>query len=201
MNQQQQQHQPKRRSSTSSEANPSAFDVIQKLLLDPMSACYAETAYSKVEDSNIQEWSGHEASSASRRMRHNRSLDSYYYKNHPEAEEEEDDDDEVTLNGLIDDAMSHKSTKTASTYMMAREHSSSSRNSSGSEYGIPILRDLPSFGTSSFMSSMGSSYHSPSRFTTVSRSVSETSSLISECEGKLPNINTMRKPINPALLP
>jgi len=196
--------QQQRRLSTSSDANPSTFDVIQKIILDPLSACYAEDAYHMVAEENTREWN------ATPGMDSNRSLDSAYIynpiSNRLENEDfsSDEEEDDVTLNGLIDDAMSHKSHKTASTYTMAREHSSSSRSSSG-EYGIPVLRELPSFGTHSFMSGIGgSNSSSPARHTSVSMSrsaVSEDSSLMSEYESKLPNINTIRKPVNPAMLP
>ncbi|CAJ1968553.1 unnamed protein product [Cylindrotheca closterium] len=209
--QQRQQHAPRRTSTssdngTNSSGSSSAFDVLQKLFLDPISACYAEDAYNMVEDSNTKEWSI-ESSSAGIKSP-SRSLDSYYYGEEGEQEEDEDEDD-LPLNGLIDESMSHtksiKSSRTSSTKSsassteMAREHSSSSRHSSA--YGIPILRDLPSFPTSSHSNASG--FSSPARYNiSTSRSMaSEVSSLMSEYETKLPNINTMRKPINPAMLP
>jgi len=175
--------------------------MLQKIFLEPLSSCYAEGAYGMVEDSDTREWSLESSHAAGSAM-------SGSDRSPPNSRRDEDEESEVTLNGLTDDAHQQQSpgrssvAATTSSWSdaamsrdhgsaMSRDHSSSSR----SGFGITALRDMPSFSASSVAGSPGRLFGG-----SATPSFSE-DSLMSEYESKLPNINTIRRPINPAMIP
>jgi hypothetical protein len=92
-------------------------------------------------------------------------------------------EDEETLNGFEEkEVILH----------LSRDHSSEKRTSN-----IPVLRELPSFG-STLTSFTGSSGSSPSRQMAI-RAMNGVEEELISYEKKLPNINTMTPPRNPAL--
>jgi hypothetical protein len=146
------------------------FDILQKMFWDPMSSCFAEGAIDVNEIDKDTKKWIGDDATWSR------------------LEYEGDEDDEVTLNGFENLEESHH---------MGRDLSSEQRSSN-----IPVLRELPSFGSTltGRSSSTGSSRYAASNAMSRTTFSTDESILLTENETKLPNINTIRPPINPALI-
>eukprot|EP00980_Cylindrotheca_fusiformis_P023090 scaffold10105_cov129-Cylindrotheca_fusiformis.AAC.3 len=104
-----------------------------------------------------------------------------------------DDEDEMTLNRYDESVKGSQN--------IEREHSSETRNSY-----IPTLRELPSFGSTMTGSSRSSAtpHYSSNNIKPTNKTPSYVSEesvvLLTENETKLPNINTIRRPIHPVLM-